>query len=91
MSFIAGNPIKCLKLDDNALKNFNFIQKLVKLQHLFANSNRISDLPDVEKLSELNQLKELELNGNSLTRRPGYRQAIIKKVPSLLYLDGRVS
>jgi Leucine-rich repeat (LRR) protein len=41
-SFEGKDPIKCLKIDDNGLKNFNNIQKLVKLQHLFANSNRIN-------------------------------------------------
>jgi hypothetical protein len=42
-------------------------------QHIFANSNRINDIPDVEKLTELAYLKELELSGNALSRRPGYR------------------
>ncbi|KAL4442869.1 hypothetical protein ABPG74_010758 [Tetrahymena malaccensis] len=89
MSFIGSNPIKCLKIDDNGLKNFNNIQRLYKLQHLFANSNRINDIPDIEKLSELTYLKELELNGNAFSRRPGYRAAVLKKLPTLLYLDGR--
>lgn len=57
---------------------------------MFANSNRISDMPDIEKLSELVYLKELELNGNALSRRPGYRQAVLKKLENLLYLDGKV-
>ena len=48
------------------------------------------DIPDIEKLSELQYLKELELNGNALSRRPGYRHAVLKKLPILLYLDGRV-
>ena len=89
MSFIGSNPIKCLKIDDNGLKNFSNIQRLYKLQHLFANSNRINDLPDIEKLAELTYLKELELNGNAFSRRPGYRGAVLKKLPTLLYLDGR--
>jgi len=89
MSFIGSNPIKCLKIDDNGLKNFANIQRLYKLQHLFANSNRINDLPDIEKLAELTYLKELELNGNAFSRRPGYRGAVLKKLPTLLYLDGR--
>lgn len=59
-------------------------------QHLFANSNRINDIPDIEKLNELAFLKELELGGNALSRRPGYRQTVLKKLPSLLYLDGKV-
>jgi hypothetical protein len=48
------------------------------------------DIPDIERLSELNYLKELELNGNALSRRPGYRHAVLNKLPNLLYLDGRV-
>ena len=86
-SFEARNPIKCLKIDDNGLKNFNNIQKLVRLQHLFANSNRINEFHDVDRLCELVYLKELELNGNSLYRKPGYRSTMIKKLPNLAYLD----
>ncbi|CAD8078760.1 unnamed protein product [Paramecium sonneborni] len=88
-SFIGQNPIKCLKIDGNGLKNFQNIQKLFKLLHLFANSNRINDLPDIEHLVALTQLKELELVGNSLSRRPGYRQMVLRKLPTVLYLDGR--
>ena len=83
-------PLKCLKIEDNSLKNFQNIQKLLKLQHLFASNNRINDLPDIEKLIDLISLRELELNGNSISKRPGYRQAIIKKLSNLLYLDGKV-
>ncbi|CAK56731.1 unnamed protein product (macronuclear) [Paramecium tetraurelia] len=89
-SFAGSNPIRCLKIDGNGLKNFQNIQKLYKLLHLFANSNRINDLPDIEHLVPLTQLKELELVGNSLSRRPGYRQMVLRKLPTILYLDGRV-
>lgn len=37
----------------------------------------------------MNYLKELELNGNAFSRRPGYRGAVLKKLPTLLYLDSR--
>ena len=84
------NSIKCLKINDNGLRNFANIQRLYKMQHLFANSNRINDFPDIDKLLELPNLKELELNGNPLCRRPGYRQILLKKLTPLLYLDGKV-
>jgi Leucine-rich repeat (LRR) protein len=89
-SFEGKLPIKCLKIDDNGLKNFIHIQKLLRLQHLFANSNKITEFYDIEKLAELPYLKELELTGNILYRKPGYRATMIKKLPGLLYLDGRV-
>lgn len=88
-SFINCNPIKCLKIEDNSLKNFHHIQKLYKLQHLFAINNKINDIPDVERLCELPYLKELELAGNPISRRNGYKIAIIKKLPQLIYLDGK--
>ena len=89
-SFSQTNSLKCLKIDDNGLKNFTNIQKLIKLQHLFANSNRINDTPDIEKLIDLPYLKELELNSNPIARKPGYRQTVIRKLPILFYLDGKV-
>lgn len=79
-----------MKIEENGLKNFLYIQKLSKLQHLFASNNRITEIQDIEKLVDLPCLKELELNGNTLSKRPGYRQAVLKKLPFLLYLDGKV-
>lgn len=70
---MAQTQLKCLKIEDNGLKNFNLIGKLLKLQHLFANNNRLNDLPDIERLADLPNLKELELYGTALSRRPGYR------------------
>ena len=58
-SFEGKLPIKCLKIDENGLKNFQGIQKLLRLQHLFANSNKINEFSDIEKLSELPYLREL--------------------------------
>ena len=89
-SFSAMNSIKCIKINDNGLRNFANAQKLYKLQHLFANSNRINDFPDVDRLVDLPNLKELELNGNPVCRKPGYRQIVLKKLNALLYLDGKV-
>ena len=89
-SFEGKLPIKVLKIDDNGLRNFQNIQKLLRLQHLFANSNKITEFYDIEKLTELPYLKELELTGNILYRKPGYRITMVKKLPGLLFLDGRV-
>lgn len=89
-SFAGTLSLKCLKIDENGLKNFANIQRLTKIQHLFANSNRINDFPDIDRLTDLTNLKELELISNPINRRPGYRQGVIKKLPNLLYLDGKV-
>ena len=39
---------------------------------------------------ELPYLKELELNENMVYRKPGYRIAVIRKLPGLIYLDKKV-
>jgi hypothetical protein len=43
----------------------------------------------VERLADLPYLRDLELSGNSLSRKPGYRQAILQKLDKLQVLDGR--
>ena len=46
-SFESKVPTKCLKINDNGLKNFQNIQKLTRLQHLFATSNKITEFYDI--------------------------------------------
>ena len=79
-----------MKLEENGFKNFLHIQKLQKLQFIFAFSNRINDFSDIERLSELIYLKEIDLTNNSIRKRPAYRISVLKKIPNLLYLDGKV-
>lgn len=50
-SFEGKLPIKCLKINDNGLKSFLHIHKLLRLQHLFAKSNKVTEFYDIEKLS----------------------------------------
>ena len=36
-------------------------------------------------------LKEIELIGNTVSRKPTYRQFMVKRLPGLIMLDGRVT
>jgi Leucine-rich repeat (LRR) protein len=78
-----------LKLDDNGLRNLTNIEKLERLQSLFVSGNRIPEFWEVDRLSELPHLMEISLINNPVSRKPNYRNAIIKRLPSLIILDGK--
>jgi Leucine-rich repeat (LRR) protein len=81
--------ITILKLDDNGLRNLTNIEKLERLQSLFVSGNRIPEFWEVDRLSELPHLMEISLINNPVSRKPNYRNAIIKRLPSLIILDGK--
>jgi hypothetical protein len=83
--------LKYLCLDENYIKNFNYLYCLSRLQHLFVRYNKISDYSEIENLQSLVVLKELDLSNNPISRKYGCRLSLMQKIPSLLYLDGQVS
>lgn len=50
----------------------------------------MTDILEIEKLTDLTQLIELQIQSNPLVRKNLYRAQIIKKLPQLLYLDAKV-
>lgn len=44
---------------------------------------------EVDRLSELPHLMEIALMNNPVSRKPNYRNAIIKRLPALIVLDGK--
>ena len=51
--------------------------------------NRIAEVWEVDKLSELPRLMEASFSNNPMSRKPNYRTAIIKRLPTLLLLDNQ--
>jgi len=51
--------------------------------------NRIAEFWEVDRLTDSPHLMEISLLNNPMTRKPNYRNAIIKKVPALIILDGK--
>ena len=88
-SFSSTNPIRILRLEENGLRSLTHINKLHKLQSLFLGANRLTDIMECEKLQELTHLVELLLLGNPLTRKNMYRHNVVKRLPTLMYLDGK--
>jgi hypothetical protein len=51
--------------------------------------NRVPEFWEVDRLSELPHLMEIALMNNPVARKPNYRNAIIKRLPALIVLDGK--
>ena len=81
--------IRSVNFDNNGLKNLNFLENLMWIQAIKASNNRISDLSDIEKIQGLPSLLELILTANPIEKKVGYRHGIIRKIPNLLFLDGK--
>lgn len=59
------------------------------MQALFVSGNRISEFWEIDKLSEMEHLMELQIVANPVAKKAMYRQAIIKRLPILMVLDGK--
>lgn len=56
---------------------------------MFVSGNRLTEFFEVDRLSELQNLMEISLMNNPMCRKPNYRNAILKKIPILMCLDGK--
>lgn len=88
-SFAPNSGLRFLIIDDNGLRSLVNIGKLMKLQCLQAANNRISDFSELDRLTDLPNLMELNLSGNSISRKNMYRLAVIKRITQLVFLDSQ--
>jgi|LauGreDrversion4_2_1035121.scaffolds.fasta_scaffold981428_1 protein phosphatase 1 regulatory subunit 7 len=82
--------LKTLILDNNYLKNVNSLAKISSLNFLSIDNNKIQEISLVEKLAEHENLRELNLNNNLITKNYNYRQSMIRKFLLLTKLDNYV-
>ena len=75
--------------DNNYLKNINGFDKFYSIQSLSFENNKIPDYNSLEKLSTLENLKDLAIGNNPVTKSINYRNSIIRMFPNLLKLDGK--
>jgi hypothetical protein len=52
--------------------------------------NRINELSEIDHLSDILSLKDMILHSNPIAKKQLYRQMVIKKLPQLKILDGKV-
>ena len=71
------------------MRSLACIEKLERLQAFHASGNRLAEFWEVDRFQDLNFLMELSLMNNPMTRKPQYRQNIVKKLINLLVLDSK--
>ena len=81
--------IKTLFCDNNLLKSVNCFEKFVTIENLSFNSNKITDVTCLDKLTQLKKLNKLSLMGNPITHIENYRKIIIFYFQKLKYLDNK--
>ena len=80
--------LRVLILDNNYIKNANPFKKFSSLNFLSFDNNKIAEINKIEKLVDLEFLKEVSFLGNPFIKMFCYRIQIIKRIPSLIKLDG---
>jgi len=90
-----GNKLEQLWISYNQLSSLSGVEKLKCLKILYCGSNKLADMKEVGKLTELPELEELVLFGNPLhtgiVAKEGelaYAQQVITTLPNLKKLDG---
>ena len=81
--------LKYFLCDNNYLKNINGFEKFYAAHTMSFENNKIPDYNSLEKLSNLEFLKDLDLGNNPVTKSINYRNTIIRMFSNLLKLDKR--
>lgn len=83
--------LEYLCLNENFLRSVNNLYMLPCLRHLYVRYNRLTEFGDIEGLLNVENLTELDISSNPLSRKYGYRLIILQKMPSLTVLDSQVT
>ena len=93
LKYIAEKDLGSLKnilelhLEENRLRFLPDLTNLVSLHKLFLGNNRISDLKEVVKLTDLTFLIEVSFINNPISRKANYTMSIIQAVPNIKVID----
>ncbi len=79
--------LKTLLCDGNFLKNVNAFSKLQSLNYLSLENNKISESSNLDKLAYLENLIDLNISNNPLSKISSYRSNTLKKFVYLQKLD----
>lgn len=77
-----------LRIEDNGLRSLSNAGPLRRLRSFHLGGNRVQDMGEIEKMSTYSSLIELTIAGNPVSRRPAYRALVLRKLPTLMCLDG---
>jgi Leucine-rich repeat (LRR) protein len=83
-SSLAGlTALRELRMESNNLRSLSHLGHLVSLRCLHLGSNRISECSELDKLTDTPSIVELSLAGSPLSRKPGYRPAVLVRLGRL--------
>ena len=60
--------LRILRISDNMMKTLDGLRALPKLEKLSLVANRLSDLPELDNLAHMQELKEVYITGNAIIR-----------------------
>ena len=93
VKYIAEKDLTSLKnilelhLEENRLKFLPDLSGLVSLHRLFLGNNRIHDLKELAKLTDLPFLNEVSFINNPVSRKANYTTSLIQAVPHIRVID----
>jgi dynein light chain 1 len=87
-----SNTLQELWISYNALEKLAGIERCSRLRVLYASNNKIKDWAEIERLAGLEHLEDLLLLGNPVCGddEAGYRAGVLRRLPQLKKLDGRL-
>lgn len=76
----------------NAIEKLNGLERCPRLRVLYLSNNRLKDWAEVDRLAALEALEDLLLVGNPLCGgdEGAYRAGVLRRLPRLKKLDGRL-
>lgn len=77
-----------IDLSFNKLRSLDeLVQAYPNLRVLYLHGNKIEHLSQLDKLSNLKELRNLTLHGNPVVDEPNYRFFLLSRLPKLKHLD----
>lgn len=72
-----------LRMEDNGIRRLSHLSLLPALRCLQLGGNRVLDMAEVLKLTEATSVADLSLAGCPVSRKPGYRTAVLMRLEHL--------
>lgn len=70
-------------MEDNGIRRLSHLSMLPALRCLQLGGNRVLDMAEVLKLAEATSVVDLSLAGCPVSRKPGYRTAVLMRLDHL--------
>lgn len=72
----------------NRVEHLENIDRLVGLECLYLNANKISEYQELQVLKANARLSTISLFGNDVSKEPGYRMKLVELLPEIDDIDG---